>query len=130
MRVILLSALVLAILGTILYQVKTSIDVREAKLEVLEAQITQNKREIAILEAEWAFLSRPERVMDLSDRLLGMQPMAKNRILPIDAIPMRLVPKFKESVVAPGQMKPASGDGIAPTLDLFKHISTAKGTGQ
>ena len=127
---ILLSALVLAILGTILYQVKTSIDVREAKLEALEVQIAQNKREIAVLEAEWAFLSRPERVMDLSDRLLGMQPMAKNRILPIDAIPMRLVPKFKESAAAPGQMKPASGDGIAPILDLFKEISAAKGATQ
>ena len=61
--------------------------------------------------------------MELSDRLLGMRPIAKNRVLPIDAIPMRLVPKFKDRAVAPGQMKPAAGSSIAPELNLFGKIS-------
>tara|TARA_B100000575_G_C22699491_1_gene423112 strand:+ start:50 stop:442 length:393 start_codon:yes stop_codon:yes gene_type:complete len=123
MRIILLCALFLGTLGTVLYQVKTGIDIREDRLATLESEITKAKREIAVLEAEWAYLSRPERVMELSNRLLGMRPIAKNRVLPIDAIPMRLVPKFEDRVVGPGQMKPAVGDSIAPEVNLFRGIS-------
>ena len=123
MRIILLCALFLATLGTILYQVKTGIDIRQGKLATLESEISKTKREIAVLEAEWAYLSRPERIMELSDRLLGMRPIAKSRVLTIDAIPMRLVPKFKDRVVDPGQMRLAAGDSIAPKLYLFSEIS-------
>lgn len=124
MRIILLCALFLAMFGTILYQVKTGINIREDRLAALELDISKAKREIAVLEAEWAYLSRPERVMELSGRLLGMRPIDKNRVLPIDAIPMRLVPKFKDPIVGPGQMSPATGDSIAPELNLFRKISS------
>ncbi len=122
MRIILLCAFFLITLGTILYQVKTGIDIREDKLATLEYEINKTKREIAVLEAEWAYLSRPERIMELSNRLLGMRPIAKNRVLAIEAIPMRLVPKFKDRVVGPGKMRPAAGDSIAPNLNLFREI--------
>lgn len=123
MRIILLCILFLAPLGTILYQVKTGIDIREERLAALETKIDKSEREIAVLEAEWAYLSRPERVMELSDRLLGMRPISINRVLPIDAIPMRPLPKFKDRIIDPGKMKTAVGDGIAPKVNLFKETS-------
>ena len=78
MRLILLSALILVGLGTTLYQVKTGIDERQDQLQRLEIRIADTKRDIAILEAEWAYLSRPERVMTLSDNLLQMKPDRKS----------------------------------------------------
>ena len=89
MRIIILTAVVLASLGTTLYQVKTGIDERQAELRRLHANIVTTKRDIAVLEAEWAFLSRPDRVMNLSTSLLDMKPISRDRILPLDAIPMR-----------------------------------------
>ena len=90
MRLILISALILVGLGTTLYQVKTGIDERQDRLQRLEIRIADTKRDIAVLEAEWAYLSRPERVMTLSDNLLQMKPIGQDRILPLDAIPMRI----------------------------------------
>ena len=90
MRIIILTAVVLASLGTTLYQVKTSIDERQAELRRLQANIATTQRDIAALEAEWAFLSRPDRVTNLSTNLLDMKPISRDRILPLDAIPMRL----------------------------------------
>ena len=90
MRLILLSALILIGLGTTLYQVKTGIDERQDRLQLLELRISDTKRDIAVLEAEWAYLSRPERVMMLSGDLLQMKPIGQDRILPLDAIPMRI----------------------------------------
>ena len=55
-----------------------------------------------MLEAEWAFLSRPERVLELSDRLLDMKPIGQDRILPIDAIPMRILPNFGDQLADVG----------------------------
>ena len=96
MRIIILTAVVLASLGTTLYQVKTGIDERQAELRRLQADIATTQRDIAVLEAEWAFLSRPDRVMNLSASLLDMKPISPDRILPLDAIPMRL-PADKDS---------------------------------
>ena len=90
MRIIILTAIVLASLGTTLYQVKTGIDERQAQLRRLKAEIATTQRDIAVLEAEWAFLSRPDRVMNLSASLLDMEPISRDRILPLEAIPMRL----------------------------------------
>lgn len=90
MRIIILTAIVLASLGTTLYQVKTGIDERQAELRRLTAEIATTQRDIAMLEAEWAFLSRPDRVMNLSASLLDMEPISQDRILPLEAIPMRL----------------------------------------
>ncbi len=90
MRLILLSALILFGLGTTLYQVKTSIDNRQRNLRSLELQIFNTKRNIAVLEAEWAYISRPDRVMKLSNDLLQMTPIGQDRILALDSIPMRI----------------------------------------
>ena len=92
MRIIILTAVVLASLGTTLYQIKTGIDERQAELRGLQANIAKTQRDIAVLEAEWAFLSRPDRVMNLSSSLLDMKPISRDRILPLDAILMRHQP--------------------------------------
>ena len=89
MRIIILTAVVLAALGTTLYQIKTGIDARHTELRRLQSNIATTQRDIAVLEAEWAFLSRPDRVLTLSASLLGMQPIGRDRILPLEAIPMR-----------------------------------------
>ena len=90
MRLILLTALILVGLGATLYQVKTGIDKRQERLQRLEIRIADTKRDIAVLEAEWAYLSRPERIMTLSNDLLQMKSIGQDRILPLDAIPMRI----------------------------------------
>ena len=92
MRLVLLSALILVGLGTTLFQFTASIDERQDFLRSLELSILKTKRDIAVLEAEWAYLSRPDRVMALSNDLLQMAPIGQDRILPLNAIPMRIDP--------------------------------------
>jgi len=117
MRMILLVSVLTAILGTTLYQVKIGIDRREGELLALERDIRSAEREIAVLEAEWAHLSRPERVLELSNRLLEMKPIPEDRVLPIDAIPMRILPNFDEPVADVGVItllppEPAPGQAL------------------
>ena len=126
MRLILLGTILTAILGTTLYQVKIGIDAREASLLQLEREIRDTEREIAVLEAEWAYLSRPERVLELSDRMLKMKPIDADRILPIEAIPMRILPDFKDQIADVGviTLLPAKDEDQAGEMNRISADST------
>ena len=53
----------------------------------LKAAIKREQDVIGTLRADWANLTRPERVQALADKLLDLQPLALNQIVKIDALP-------------------------------------------
>ena len=120
MRMILLGTILTVILGTILYRAKIDIDAREAVLLTLERNIDKAEREIAVLEAEWAYLSRPERVLELSDTLLDMKPIDTDRVLPIEAIPMRILPEFQNQIADVGVITLLLPEDEAPAREMTR----------
>jgi len=68
---------------------KQSVDSRYDELRELRKEISRAEERAAILEAEWAYVSRPDRILSLSGGLLSMRPITADRILPLEAIPMR-----------------------------------------
>ena len=89
MRILLLIAVILILSGTSLYMTTHSFDNRADELARLEAEIAFQNQQSAILNAEWSYLSRPERVLSLSSNLLSLTPISTDRVLPLDAIPFR-----------------------------------------
>ena len=89
MRFVLLSCLIVAILGSGLYFAKLTVDEQYRTLEQLDLEIKSQTEHNYVLQAEWAFLTRPERLLRLSNSLLGMNSITPERILPISSIPMR-----------------------------------------
>ena len=89
MRFVLLSCLIVAVLGSGLYFAKLTVDEQYRTLEQLELEIKAQTEHNYVLQAEWAFLTRPERLLRLSHSLLGMNSITPERILPISSIPMR-----------------------------------------
>ena len=128
MKMILVSVIALSVFGTTLYQVKTGIDERQDKLRVLEAEISATKRDIAVLEAEWAYLSRPERVTTLSNKYLQMSPISQDRILPLDAIPMRIIPEFSDDPApsGPSGVRQAADTPSVTIVSLPAALPTSK----
>lgn len=88
-RLVLAICLVLGGSSTVLYMSKQTVDKRYDELHSLKMKISEAEERAAILEAEWAYVTRPDRILSLSDVLLSMRPMAADRILPLEAIPMR-----------------------------------------
>lgn len=89
MRWFFLLTLIVAVFGSGLYVVKRSIDARYDQLATLQQDIASEKNKSAILNAEWSYLTRPDRLLQLSDKLLSMRPIDADRILPLEAIPVR-----------------------------------------
>lgn len=89
MRFVLLSCLIVALLGSALYFAKLSVDEQYRTLKQLEIKIKSQTEHNYVLKAEWTFLTRPERLLRLSNNLLGMNSITPERILPISSIPMK-----------------------------------------
>ena len=88
MRFVLLSCVLIAVLGSGLYFAKLSVDDRYRTLKQLQQEIKSQTEHNYVLQAEWTYLTRPERLLSLSQSLLGMDTIAPERILPISSIPM------------------------------------------
>lgn len=82
-----------AITGMGLYGIAYEVEQMEKDLSALERDIVRERENIHVLEAEWAYLARPERIEDLSRQFLpNMQVLRADRIGSYDDIPYRPLP--------------------------------------
>ena len=100
--------LIATCLGVALFMVKHEVQRREEQLAELHRQILSSQEAIHVLEAEWSYLNRPERLEALVRRHLNLVPMDNQKIGAVDLLPMRLP--------ATDAIDGAPVDGLAPTL--------------
>lgn len=55
----------------------------------LRADIKKEQDKIGLLRADWANLTRPERVQALAEKLTQLQPLQLTQIVPVDALPSK-----------------------------------------
>jgi len=82
--------LVAACLGVALFLVKYEVQSREEQLAELHRDILENQEALHVLEAEWSYLNRPDRLESLVRRHLDLVPMDKRRVGQLEQLPMRL----------------------------------------
>jgi len=82
---------VLALVGSAIYaySIKYETIFHAERIVKLKHEIKAEQDEIATLRAEWAHLTRPERVQALADKFLELQPVALRQIVSADALPER-----------------------------------------
>ncbi len=72
-----------------LIYVKRIVQNLESDLAALERSINSDQDEIHVLKAEWAYLSRPERVKNLAAKYLDLQATNSHQIADISTIPLK-----------------------------------------
>jgi len=82
---------ILALIGSVVYvyTVKYETIFHAERIVKLKHEIKAEQDRIGMLRAEWAHLTRPERVRALADKLLDLQPIALNQIVGADALPAK-----------------------------------------
>jgi len=90
-RSTLLWLLAAIIVGCGLYQLKYEVQAKEERLARLNRHIQTEQEAIHVLNAEWAFLNRPDRLAELAGRHLEMNPLAPAQFTLMGAIPQRPV---------------------------------------
>ena len=82
----------LVLLGSAVYAytIKYETSFRTEQIAKAKLEIKSEKDAIGVLRAEWAFLTRPERVQKLAERYLDLEPLALAQIDSFAALPERL----------------------------------------
>ncbi|WP_245270652.1 cell division protein FtsL [Beijerinckia mobilis] len=69
------------------YSIKYETVFRAETIVKLKHAIKTEQDGIGMARAEWAYLTRPERLQALADELLDLRPLALNQIVKADALP-------------------------------------------
>lgn len=78
---------VAAAIGVGLFFIKHEVKEQEARLAELNREIQRNQEAIHVLKAEWSYLNDPARLRQLSEKYLGMKPMAPAQVATLDTLP-------------------------------------------
>ncbi len=85
-----LIAVTVAALG--LFHVSHEVEQLENELIREQRSILRERETIHVLEAEWSYLNRPERIADLARRHLALVPLSADRMVSIQDLPQRQEP--------------------------------------
>lgn len=79
----------LIVIGCGVYNVANHYQIIERKVSRLNAQSEQERENIRVLQAEWAFLTNPERLEKISAANLSLQAVDGSQLVAVAQIPMR-----------------------------------------
>ena len=84
-------AAILALVGSAIYaySIKYQTSYRAEQIVKTKLEIKAEHDAIAVLRAEWSFMTRPERVQQLADRYLDLQPLTADKIETARELPER-----------------------------------------
>lgn len=70
-----------------LYLVKYTVQDMQRDVERLEAELKQEEESLHLLNAEWAYLNRPERLRSIAEKHLELAPFDTRKMTQIQALP-------------------------------------------
>ncbi len=84
----------------VLYSLEHAIRGEERSIAKLATQIAYERETIALLNAEWSNLTRPERLQMLAEKNLGLKPVSPDQYVSASELAARVPPepvmKFEE----------------------------------
>ena len=112
LHLLVIGALVFA--AAYVYRIKMDSTVRTERVLKLHAEIREERDKIAVLHAEWAKLTSPQRLQGLVERHLPLQPVNANQYNDLNSLPER-----------PSLAKPADPDPIGSMIGILKAATDA-----
>jgi cell division protein FtsL len=120
-RLLIVGGLVVAVLAVAVYRAKLGAEETEAKNVELKTDARKLTEEIAVLKAEEAYLTRPERIGPIARERLGLQPARPDQYTAPEALSRRLgeerltLPEAPPALSPKPAAKPVQPAGEAPT---------------
>jgi cell division protein FtsL len=96
--------------AALLYSVKYQVQAMDSEVASIRQQINEERASLQVLEAEWAFLSRPDRIRQLADKHLDMVPVGGGKL--VDMADLRTLGGNVQLASSDGEAVPAYRPGI------------------
>jgi cell division protein FtsL len=91
------------------YESERRYDAAEDEALRIEQEIAATRREIHVLDVEWSYLTRPERLEELAALHLPLTPPDAGRMIASDAELRALLDELGGVTVANGVLRPGDG---------------------
>ena len=85
-----------------LYMVKYKVQDLKKEVQITEKSLMEEKQNLHVAKAEWAFLTRPDRIRRLSVKYLSAKPMTSKQIVTLSSIPYNALAQDKSKILAAG----------------------------
>jgi hypothetical protein len=114
--------LIVIAVGYAMFQVKYEVMQQEETLARLNKEIADSREQIRMVDAEWSYLARPDRLKHLAARYLNLTPIAAAQIGELNTVPERpnapaaLVQKPNTAAPAQPTSRSSPQQDIAPRL--------------
>lgn len=80
-----------------LFQVKYRVEDMRDRAEALSLRHNEEVAAIRVLKTEWAYLTRPQRLQELAERFLPLQPVEAKQVDALDTLALRRLPDVAPS---------------------------------
>ena len=117
---------VLIVVSYGLYNLKYEVEDLQDHANGLRAQMDEDHRAIKVLQAEWAYLSRPDRLQKLSQRFLILEPTVARQmggVADLRLKPMDLAPQPTIDTQAPAQLSALQPSGAQPRAGVVPAVA-------
>lgn len=85
-----------------LFQVKYRVEGMRERADALALLYEEDAAAIRVLKTEWAYLTRPQRLQELAERFLPLQPVEARQLSALEALSLRPL----ADVTPPGDVNP------------------------
>jgi cell division protein FtsL len=89
-KLAIIGAVVVAVLAVAVYRAKLGAEETQGKIDTLSAETDKVSKEISVLKAEEAYLTRPERIGPIARQKLGLEQASPNQYTASEALSRRL----------------------------------------
>jgi hypothetical protein len=112
------------------YAMKYEVERLDSEVAALTRALARQEETLQVLEAEWSFLNRPDRLSDLSARHLDFRPVAVRQLGALEAIQLRSGARtdIETRSGARPQAALAATQSREPPLRLTPAVSPAQAT--
>jgi len=109
MRLSTIICVILLIAGAFgVYMMKMHVQNLKSEVAITEKKLREEKKHLHVLNAEWAFLNRPDRLKQLSAKYLNVKPMVGKQLVNFAALPKLQAPTAVEQAKIGTNITPVS----------------------
>jgi len=106
-RLAIIGSVVVVVLAVAVYRAKLGAEETQGKIDTLNAEASSIGKDISVMKAEEAYLTRPERIGPIARQQLGLEPATPDQYTASEALARRL---GEERLTLP-----APAEGAKPT---------------
>lgn len=105
-RLAIIGGVVVVVLAVAVYRAKLGAEETQGQIDTLNAEKTAISKDMAVMKAEEAYLTRPERIGPIARQQLGLEQATPDQYTASEALSRRL---GEERLTLPAPAAPAEG---------------------